>query len=415
MFEHAASFVNLAKRRNLSLTSDGVRDFSYDDEGNRTAQERISTASVPDKRIEYTWDHRQRLTRIATKNNAGTITHDVLYVYDVFNRRIEKEIDLNGATSGGVSIVHYVYDQEHIALAFNGDNDLTNRYLHNPDITDQVYSDEQFDPALDIATGTTAGNSLWALPDNQGSTRDLVENDGDVVNHITYNVFGGISSETATSVNFAFGYTSRETDEESLLNFYRARYYDTLAGRFISEDPAGYTAGDSHLNRYTFNNPTNATDPTGRVTLGIGGDLDGALGFVHASISVDLHFGWEPGWNLPTIGLGIGGGVHGGLGIGVGANIHGSATTADHVGDLGGTSTGVGVFIPVGGVEIYGAGGDTGYTGITVGTGPAPGIGVYVGDTHSAVINTAPDPTPQPTPSYPGRSGNGGGILNQGP
>ncbi|NEQ42439.1 MAG: hypothetical protein F6K00_02305 [Leptolyngbya sp. SIOISBB] len=34
-------------------------------------------------------------------------------------------------------------------------------------------------------------------------------------------------------------------------------------GRFISEDPMSFDAGDANLYRYVFNSPTNYTDPTG--------------------------------------------------------------------------------------------------------------------------------------------------------
>ncbi len=42
-----------------------------------------------------------------------------------------------------------------------------------------------------------------------------------------------------------------------------ARYYSPARGRFISEDPSGFAAGDSNLYRYVDNQPTCATDPTG--------------------------------------------------------------------------------------------------------------------------------------------------------
>lgn len=39
--------------------------------------------------------------------------------------------------------------------------------------------------------------------------------------------------------------------------------YDPRVGRFLSEDPIGFGAGDANLYRYVFNSPTNATDPSG--------------------------------------------------------------------------------------------------------------------------------------------------------
>lgn len=39
--------------------------------------------------------------------------------------------------------------------------------------------------------------------------------------------------------------------------------YDTRIGRWLEEDPTGFEAGDSNLDRYVRNNPTNKVDPSG--------------------------------------------------------------------------------------------------------------------------------------------------------
>ena len=58
-------------------------------------------------------------------------------------------------------------------------------------------------------------------------------------------------------------YTGRELDEESGIYFYRARYYDSLKGRFLERDPLGFDAG-MNLYEYLNSRPTCGTDPTGR-------------------------------------------------------------------------------------------------------------------------------------------------------
>jgi RHS repeat-associated protein len=40
-----------------------------------------------------------------------------------------------------------------------------------------------------------------------------------------------------------FRYTARESDTETGLYYYRARYYDQNVGRFISEDPIEFDGG----------------------------------------------------------------------------------------------------------------------------------------------------------------------------
>ena len=45
-------------------------------------------------------------------------------------------------------------------------------------------------------------------------------------------------------------------------SYYRARYYDPQTGRFLREDPSGFTGG-INLYAYTMNSPTGWSDPTG--------------------------------------------------------------------------------------------------------------------------------------------------------
>ncbi|MBM3273194.1 RHS repeat-associated core domain-containing protein, partial [Candidatus Kaiserbacteria bacterium] len=104
---------------------------------------------------------------------------------------------------------------------------------------------------------------VWPLADNQGTIRDLVDETGSVLNHIKYDSFGKVTSETNGAVDFLFAYTGRERDEETGLYYYRARFFDPLTGRFISEDPLGFAAGDANVNRYVGNHPNLSTDPMG--------------------------------------------------------------------------------------------------------------------------------------------------------
>jgi RHS repeat-associated protein len=179
------------------------------------------------------------------------VIKSVEYAYDVFDRRLAKSFDPDGAGAAPATIERFVYDGDHIALVFDGAGNLTHRYLHGP-VIDQVLAEEK-----------ASGQVLWALSDHQGTVRDVVNNAGTVVNHITYDSFERVTRETNPNVDFRFGYTGRELDSETGLYYYRARYYDPSTGRFISADPIGFDAGDANLYRYVFNSPTNYTDPSG--------------------------------------------------------------------------------------------------------------------------------------------------------
>lgn len=169
---------------NNRLTSDGTFNYTYDDEGSRETRTRISSAQADDYTTEYTWDHNNRLTKIAYKNNSGTITKQVDYTYDVFGRRILKEVDADGAGAGLSVTTEYMYDGEDILLALDDSGDVTNRYLHGPAV-DQILADEQVGDEV-----------LWPLADNLGSVRDLIDSDGNVENHIAYDAYGNVISET---------------------------------------------------------------------------------------------------------------------------------------------------------------------------------------------------------------------------
>ncbi|MGL5939939.1 MAG: RHS repeat-associated core domain-containing protein [Waterburya sp.] len=74
------------------------------------------------------------------------------------------------------------------------------------------------------------------MTDNQGSVKVLMDNQGNVVNQITYDAFGNVTVETNADVNFRFNYTGRELDPETGLYYYRSRYYDALGNLIKSRD-----------------------------------------------------------------------------------------------------------------------------------------------------------------------------------
>jgi RHS repeat-associated protein len=64
-----------------------------------------------------------------------------------------------------------------------------------------------------------------------------------------------------------FGFTGRELDAEFGMYHFRARTYDPKLGRFISQDPLSFSAGDLNLYRYVNNSPLNGVDPFGTTSI----------------------------------------------------------------------------------------------------------------------------------------------------
>ena len=152
---------------------------------------------------------------------------------------------------GNAVVSRYVYDGDNIALQFGGSNNLTHRYLNGPAV-DQILADEN-----------VGGTLYWPLTDNLGTVRDLVNSSGTVQNHIKYDSFGKVTAESNSAVDHIYAFTGRERDEETGLQYQRARYLDVLTGRWVSEDPLGFLASDTNLARYVGNRPANARDWSG--------------------------------------------------------------------------------------------------------------------------------------------------------
>ncbi|MGV3485055.1 MAG: RHS repeat-associated core domain-containing protein [Planctomycetaceae bacterium] len=119
----------------------------------------------------------------------------------------------------------------------------------------------------DIGVG---GNVTWTLPDHQKTARDLATFDGtitSIANHRTFSSFGQMLSQSNAAVDHLFGYTGRELDVQTGLNYHRSRWYDAGAGEFLTPDPLGFSAGDTNLTRFVGNSPNDYTDPTGNSWL----------------------------------------------------------------------------------------------------------------------------------------------------
>lgn len=111
-------------------------------------------------------------------------------------------------------------------------------------------------------TVSQGANTFYYHKDGLGSVVNLTDGSGNLVMGYTYKSFGEIFSESGTLAQ-PFTFTGREYDPESGLYFYRARYYDPRAGKFLTKDPIGFAGGDVNLYRYVFNNPVKWVDPLG--------------------------------------------------------------------------------------------------------------------------------------------------------
>jgi RHS repeat-associated protein len=101
------------------------------------------------------------------------------------------------------------------------------------------------------------------LTDRQGSVRDITDNTGTVQDTISYDGWGNVTSETHPGWGDRYKWTGRDLDIQTGLQYNRARWYDPTTGRWTSQDPLGFEAGDSNLYRYVRNHATSFRDPSG--------------------------------------------------------------------------------------------------------------------------------------------------------
>jgi RHS repeat-associated protein len=232
---------------NNQLLSDGVYDYGYDNEGNRNSKEHIGTGVL----TVYGWDHRNRLTSVTTTDAMSNVLMDATFVYDVFDRLIGRIVDADGDGMGAAEELWTVYDGIHAWADFDDAGDLLNHYLYGPAV-DMI-----------MARICAADDISYHLTDHLGSVRQNVAYDGTILNEIDYDAFGNILNETSPTSGDRFKFTAREWEAAVELVHSRHRWLDTESGRFISEDPIGFLAGEMNLSLYVGNEVLSLTDPLG--------------------------------------------------------------------------------------------------------------------------------------------------------
>src|SRR5579884_661390 len=260
------------------LTSDGTYSYTYDNNGNLTTQTTIATGAV----TYYTWDYRNRLTEVKEQTSGGTVIYDETFTYDVNNNRI-------GVSLNGTQQLYTVYDGQNPYIDFSGSGTVTQRYLVNPKTLSQFYGQV-----------SGSGTTQWFLTDNINSVRQVVITSGTVLDKITYDPYGNIVNQTNSANAPRFLYTGGAYDSNTGDYQDDARYYNPSAGRFVSQDPLAFKAGDTDLYRYVFNDPTSRSDPSGE-DFNLGRGLKaGTAGAIGGGITGSL---------IPGVGTGFGAGL----------------------------------------------------------------------------------------------------------
>ncbi|MEJ5312619.1 MAG: RHS repeat-associated core domain-containing protein, partial [Anaerolineae bacterium] len=190
----------------------------------------------------------------------------IRYSYDYQNRLVWRRMDGNGDGDYEQKRV-FVYEGNQMVMDFQrtgaGNIQASNlkwRYLWGPAV-DQILAEE-------AVNGGTDETVQWTLTDHLNTVRDIAKYNSQtdtttVVNHLVYDAFGKLRSETNPAVDSLFLFTARPFDPDSQLQNNLNRWYDAQLGRWLSEDPIGFAAGDGNLYRYVGNGATDTSDPLG--------------------------------------------------------------------------------------------------------------------------------------------------------
>ena len=284
------------------LLSAGHVTYHYDNDGN------LIEKDTPAGAVLYSWDAENELTQV-TLPDGSTVS----FKYDPFGRRIEKKV----VGRRHVETLRYIYDGANILFTTeDGDNggapsrrghqDKHCRNTQPAPLQGTLYI--QGPGADEHLAFIRDGKTFYYHADGLGSIVALTDEHGDVVQKYAYDAFGNFEApglelgrrehaqvnwynwftdgrslfgdgnhqisynderapatygNAKDTLSQPYGFTGREYDPETGLYYYRARYYDPMAGRFIGKDPIDFAGGDVNLYRYVQNNPINFIDPLG--------------------------------------------------------------------------------------------------------------------------------------------------------
>jgi RHS repeat-associated protein len=220
------------------------QDVFHDPKGNMTL---IPSSLRPTaSSLSLKWDFNNKLRAADTNNDS---TDDVFYLWDALGRRV-------GRTAGGSTTIYFQNDQQTLADYVAGTSSSAPAFTY----IWGSYIDE-------LVLRTSSAGNYYFHRNQQYSIIAATTSAGAIAERYAYTAYGQLAFFNASGTPIAgsaidnrYTYTGREWDNSLALYHYRARMYDSFAGRFCTRDLLGYFDGD---NLYAAYWNLSGMDPTG--------------------------------------------------------------------------------------------------------------------------------------------------------
>jgi RHS repeat-associated protein len=185
----------------------------------------------------FTYDGENHLIGVTAPGVASTLS------YDPIGR-------LNHIVTNGTA-TNFVWDGDDLLVEYDATStNVLRRFIHGPGDDNPLIWFEG--PTMD----QTHQQSLIA--DHQGSIVGVTNAAGALTSSLTYDPYGS----TPSFVGPRFRYTGQIAIPEIGLYYYKARFYDPVAQRFLQTDPIGMK-DDENLYAYVHDDPVDHNDPAG--------------------------------------------------------------------------------------------------------------------------------------------------------
>ena len=238
------AIINLTVEELSTLTP--PRIYEYDQNGNM----------VSDNVYCYDYNEANKVSKVRKCATSSLIAE---YIYDSNAARVVKRMYTNGVYTESLITVNDLYD---VKIKATGEEEITVYYKANNELIAK----------RNVIQSQSKDEITYHHNDHLGSASIVTDEEGGTIEETRYYPYGEVRDGGKEDKTGRYTYTGQESDSETGLMNYGARYYAAEIGRFVQPDsmlPDIYDV--QQLNRYVYvkNNPLKYTDPSGNCATGI--------------------------------------------------------------------------------------------------------------------------------------------------